>query len=74
MLKLNGATGAREFQAAYGDPGAQTGDAVVVNRFGTTTSPIAFVGTLNSSATFGPAGLITAVGSPDVFLVLARLE
>jgi hypothetical protein len=74
IVKLNGSTGALDSAAAYGDAATQSGDAVAVNRYGTTTNQMSFVGTLNSSSTFGAAGTITAAGGTDVSFVTLQLQ
>jgi hypothetical protein len=70
LLKLDGGTGATGFAAAYGDTVTQSGDAVAVDGAGA----VAFVGTLNGSTTFAPAGTVTAMGPQDVFLVIGSIQ
>lgn len=73
LLKLDGATGAAQFSAAYGDPVTQSGDAVAVNRFG--GNQFAMTGTLNGSISFpAPAAAITAVGAQDVFVLVGLVQ
>jgi hypothetical protein len=80
VLKLNGATGATDFAAGYGDAVNQTGDAIAVNRFGATPDQIAVAGTLNGSIGFpAPVGTLSFGGvdpslSADVFLVTGQIR
>jgi len=75
VWKLNGATGATDFVAGYGDPAVQTGDAIVANRFG--PDQVAFAGTLNGTITFPPLTdtlSVTSDAGTDVFLVAAGVK
>jgi hypothetical protein len=75
LLDLDGATGAANFSAAYGDPVTQSGDGVAVNRFGGGANQFAAVGTLNGSIPFpAPAGTVTATGNVDVFLLVGPIQ
>jgi hypothetical protein len=73
VLKLNGATGALDSAAAYGDAASQNGDRAAVNRYG--ANEISLAGTFGGTMNFGsPAGSITAAGSADAYLVTAKLQ
>jgi hypothetical protein len=74
LLKLDGATGATHFAAAYGDGATQTGDGIAVNRAG--GNEFAVTGTLNGSVTFpAPAGTVTASsGDPELFLLVGQVK
>jgi hypothetical protein len=73
VLKLNGTTGATDDAKGYGDAVTQTGDAVVVNRFG--GNQITVAGTLNGTIPFpAPAGSVAAAGAQDVFLMTGLLQ
>jgi len=75
LMKLNRSTGATEFSAAYGNPGAQTGDFVWVNRYGSTPNDIAFSGSFAGPMNFGgTSSPITSVGVSDAYLVFAHLQ
>jgi hypothetical protein len=72
VLILNGATGALDSAAAYGDGGSQNGDRVCVNRYG--TDQVSLAGTVGGSINFGAAGTITPTSGPDAYLVVAKLQ
>jgi hypothetical protein len=76
VLKIDGATGTLQSAAAYGDASDQSGDGVVVNRYGSSPNQVSLVGTLSGSATFGAAGTATAKSSSgiDAVLVTAALK
>ena len=75
VLKLNGTTGAADSSAAYSDIAAATGDAIAVNRYGTTTNQIGIAGTFGNSITFpAPAGPVTATTPTDVWFLTAILQ
>jgi hypothetical protein len=84
VLKLDGLTGATQQAKGYGDAATSSGDALVVNRFG--TDQVSIVGSFGATLTavpptspplLGPALPplpVTAVNATDVFLVNALLE
>jgi hypothetical protein len=76
LLKLDAATGATQFSAAYGDTSNQAGNAVVANRSGTGSvrDLVQFGGTYAGAVTFpAPAGALPA-STGDSFLVFAPLQ
>jgi hypothetical protein len=73
LLKLSGSTGAVQYAHSYGDVAGQTGDQIVVNRFG--TNQTTFGTSISSSANFGGAvGSVTAAGTTDAFLIFSKLQ
>jgi len=75
VLKFNALSGATDFSAAYGDIAASTGDAVTVNRYGTTTNEIGIAGTFGNTITFpAPVGTMSASTPSDVWFLTAKLQ
>jgi hypothetical protein len=75
VAKINGAAGILDDAHRYGNAANQTGDAVVVNRFGVTPDQITFGTSIASGADFGPpAGAVTPLGANDAVLVFSRLQ
>jgi hypothetical protein len=76
LLKLDGATGATQFSAHYGDSFTQSGDKLAVDRWGMGSSLdlVGLGGTLNGSMDFG-TGALTAPGSTSMgYIVFAQLQ
>ena len=74
LFRLNRSTGAADFAAEYGSTGSQTGQALVVNRYGATPNQIDLAGGFSGTMSFGAAGSVSSVGTVDVFLFTAGLQ
>jgi len=75
VLMLNGATGALDSSAAYGNNSDQNGDRVCVNRFAVVPNQVGLLGTFAGTINFGPiAGSVTAANPGDVYFSVAKLQ